>query len=139
MSCLIDKASTGVCLSPLHQVREVHHPALLVIHMHLGPAHSARDNDPVLQLNGARVSKKERILKYLSMVKMYSIGAMGMFTIVVMDNGCLRCVIFKREGGDTEAITGQLLTAKAAVFTTQEVNLSFKKLLSSPSPQPQTH
>ena len=59
---------------------------------------------------------------------MYAIGAKGLVkfrdTIVVM--GCLRCVIFEREGGDTEAITGQFLAAEAAVFTAQEVNLSFK-------------
>ena len=42
-------------------------------------------------------------------------------------NECyLRCVIFEGEGGDTEAFTGQLLAASAAVFTTQEVNLLLK-------------
>ena len=45
---VIDKVSAGVVLSALYQVREVRYPALLVIHMHLGPALPASDNDPVL-------------------------------------------------------------------------------------------
>ena len=55
---IIDEVSAGVGLSALHQIGEVHHPALLVVHVHLGPAHPARDNDTVLQLNGARVTRE---------------------------------------------------------------------------------
>ena len=81
MPRVINKVSTGVSLSALHQVREVHHPALLVIHVHLGPALPTRDNDPVLQLDGARITKEGRILKpkCLSMVEMYAIDANSFF------------------------------------------------------------
>lgn len=53
--------------------------------------------------------------------------AKGLFKFRDCCNECyLRCVIFEGEGGDTEALTGQLLAAEAAVFTAQEVNLLFK-------------
>ena len=61
------------------------------------------------------------------MVKMYaSIDANSLFKFRDCCNRYLHCIIFEREGGDTEAIPGQLLTAEAAVYTAQEVNLSFK-------------